>query len=136
MSTPSPTLPALLAVASGGATGSVVRSLLTDAGASVPATLAVNVVGCLALGVLVARVRGRGTAWLFAGPGLLGGFTTMSAWAEQSRTLTLDSSPALAALYVVLTPALCVGVALVGMRLASRRLGAGPGAAPAPETDR
>lgn len=115
----------LLAVAGGGATGAVLRSVLTDAGASVPATLAINVAGCLALGVLVARVRTRGATWLFVGPGLLGGFTTMSAWAEQSRTLALGGSPALAALYVVLTPALCVGVALVGMRLAARPSGAG-----------
>lgn len=103
----------------------MLRSVLTDAGASVPATLAINVVGCLALGVLVARLRARGAAWLFVGPGLLGGFTTMSAWAEQSRTLAFDGSPTLAALYAVLTPALCVGVALGGRHLASRPPGGG-----------
>lgn len=123
-----PSLPsALLAVSLGGAVGAVLRSVLTDTGSSVPATLAVNALGCLTLGILVARVPARGAAWLFVGPGVLGGFTTMSAWAEQSRALLADGSPTLAAAYVVLTPALCVGLALLGMRLAARRPAAGAG---------
>ena len=81
----------LFLVAAGGATGAVVRYLaggwtLRLLGGGWPyGTLLVNVVGGLAMGLLVAVLAARGGAdqerWrLLLGVGVLGGFTTFSAF--------------------------------------------------------
>jgi CrcB protein len=54
------------------------------------------------------------------GPGLLGGFTTVSTYADQARTLTADGDLGLAGIYVVGTLAAALGSALVGRRLSHR----------------
>lgn len=96
-----------LAVAAGGAVGASLRYLLGEA---VPdhdgfpwTTFAINVVGSFLLAALpaVERVR-RSTAWTVAlGPGLLGGFTTLSTYSEQARALLADERVGLAAAYLV-----------------------------------
>ncbi|HYY10809.1 MAG TPA: CrcB family protein [Kineosporiaceae bacterium] len=121
----------LAAVALGGVVGSEARYALTVAfpdGDGVPwTTFAVNVLGCLAIGVLMAGVRRR---WgvrrpllrPFAGVGVLGGFTTFSAYAVGVERL-LDAgrlAPALA--YVVLTPVAAVAAAAAGLTLGRRVL--------------
>src|SRR3954468_21827042 len=72
-------------IALGGVLGSEVRYALTvelpDAGRGVPwTTFAVNVIGCLAIGVLMVAVgrweTRRSLLRPFAGVGVLGGFTT------------------------------------------------------------
>jgi CrcB protein len=75
-----------------GGAGSVGRALVTHAvavhaGRGFPlGTFAVNLSGALALGVLVGA--GVGTTPLqLAGAGLLGGFTTFSAWMVESEAL-------------------------------------------------
>lgn len=75
----------LILVMTGGAIGAGARYLVGRALAShAPvATLAVNIVGCLLMGLLAAQLaRGTGSeAWrLFLGVGVLGGFTTFSAF--------------------------------------------------------
>jgi len=81
----------LLLVAAGGAVGAVTRYLvgvqsMRAFGTGWPwGTLAVNVVGGLAMGLLVATLAHRGGAdqerWrLLLGVGVLGGFTTFSAF--------------------------------------------------------
>lgn len=102
------------AVAVGGALGAALRwglelALGTDGWPW--ATLLVNVLGCAALAVLVTRAAPR-RPWLRAGvgTGLLGGFTTFSTYAVQVAALA-GGAPALALLYAVATPLLCVGAA-------------------------
>jgi fluoride exporter len=92
---------ALLLVASGGAAGSVLRYLVgllaTEvAGAGYPwGTLAVNVIGSAAIGVL-AGLGVQGELRLLLVTGFLGGFTTFSAFslevgamAQESRAMAL-----------------------------------------------
>ena len=73
-------------------------------------TLVINVLGCFALALLPAlpAVRDRALLALALGPGLLGGFTTLSAYAEEGRALVADGHPGLAAAYVVGTLGACL----------------------------
>lgn len=114
----------LVAVALGGALGSVVRWGLQDAvpdGGGVPwTTFAINLSGSalLAALVLLPLVR-RSATWSAAlGPGVLGGYTTFSATSEQGRALLADGDTALALAYLALTLVSCVGVAVLVGRLA------------------
>ncbi|GAA2171015.1 hypothetical protein GCM10009846_03340 [Agrococcus versicolor] len=81
-------------------------------------TLGINVVGALALGLLVARAWPVAPAWLQAGlgTGLLGGFTTFSALAlavaQQPSAMTLA--------YLAASIVLGVAAAWAGLRLGSR----------------
>lgn len=81
---------ALLAVTLGGGVGSALRYLISDPlNQRMPAfgTAIVNISGSLALGVLVGWYSNRdggGTLRLALGTGLLGGFTTFSAWMAES----------------------------------------------------
>ncbi|MGA8993860.1 MAG: CrcB family protein, partial [Nocardioidaceae bacterium] len=84
----------LVAVALGGAAGATVRHLLAGVlpggGAAFPwPTFAVNVSGCLLL-ALLAGLSAEGRRPLLAallGTGALGGYTTLSTYAEQARSL-------------------------------------------------
>jgi CrcB protein len=121
----------LVAVALGGAVGAVLRwacgELVAD-GAGFPwTTFAVNVVGCLAIGLLPALTR-RPVVLAALGPGLLGGFTTMSAYAEQSRALLAGGQTGTALAYLLGTLAAC----LAAVVLAGRLTGRGPGGAVEP----
>jgi CrcB protein len=110
MSSFSPAAFALVAI--GGAVGSVLRhavSLLAGAmfGLGFPwGTLAVNLIGSAAIGVLAGIGVSDGMRLLLA-TGMLGGFTTFSAFSLETGQL-LDRSPALAALYVAASVALGV----------------------------
>jgi CrcB protein len=122
--TPVPLAPLLLVVAVGGALGSLARYAVARGVPPEPneiplATLAVNVVGSLLLGVLVGGWPR--TRWLrpFVGTGVLGGFTTFSAFALETDRL-LEGRPALALTYVVMSLVLCLGAAAVGLRAAER----------------
>ncbi len=116
------TLTGVLCVAAGGALGSVARYLLTLAsiahlGAGFPwGTLAINVAGSALIGV--AAGLGVGGEWrLFLVTGVLGGFTTFSAFSLETGLLW-ERSPVLAAAYVAASLvlalaafALCFGLA-------------------------
>lgn len=115
----------LLLVAAGGAVGAVLRYAVDTAAPDslVPwPTLAINVVGAFALGLLpaLAVVRRSRRAALAVGPGLLGGFTTVSAWAGQVRHLADSGHVDLAGLHLALTLAAGLGAAALGQRLAHR----------------
>lgn len=98
----------LLAVMAGGAIGSAARwgvSLLLP----YPwATLAVNILGSALIGLLAAQGV-AGTARLFLVTGVLGGFTTFSAFSLEAALLW-ERAPWQAALYV----AASLGLGLVG----------------------
>jgi len=115
----------LSAVAVGGAVGTVLRAgVEVNLGAgSVPgtfpwSTLAINAVGSFLLGAL-SMWGGSLTWWVrpFLGTGVLGGFTTFSAYAVASDVLVLGGSLGPGVGYVVATPLLCVVAAALGSRL-------------------
>ena len=115
----------LLLVAAGGAVGTVLRYAVDTAAPDslLPwPTLAINVVGAFALGLLpaLAVVRRSRRVALTVGPGLLGGFTTVSAWAGQVRHLADSGHVDLAGLYLALTLAAGLGAAALGQRIAHR----------------
>ncbi len=114
---------ALAAVAAGGALGAVLRWAATYAvpdGSGFPwTTFAINVAGSLALALLPAAavIRRRHLLTLALGPGLLGGFTTFSAYAGQGRGLLGDGRPGPALAYLLGTVAACLVAVHVGRRL-------------------
>ncbi|WP_205473348.1 CrcB family protein [Nocardioides sp. SYSU D00038] len=124
MTSPSPR--ALAAVAVGGATGAVLRWAATDAvpdsGGWPWTTFAVNVSGALLLALLPAAPAVRRSEVLAAGlgPGLLGGWTTLSATSEQGRALVDAGRPGLAAAYLVGTLVAGLAAVALGSRLATR----------------
>ena len=125
----------LLFVAAGGALGASLRWLVATAINRHPVadvqvgTLAVNVLGCLAIGVLAAFLAGpphseRDGLRLFLIVGLLGGFTTYSAFAFESFSLVDSHHAGIAALYVLATNVLGIGAAWGGFTAASALRGA------------
>lgn len=114
-----------VAAALGGGLGALARwgvaeALPHDAGSWPWATLLVNVVGCLVLGVLIGRVFDRAPArpWLrpFLGTGVLGGFTTYSAFAVESVQLAEAGRTGTAAGYVLASVVGGVLAAALGLR--------------------
>jgi CrcB protein len=103
---------ALLAVAAGGALGAMARyaiDLMADRlGVALPwATLTINLVGSLLMGLLVSYVLthpARHLLWRpFLGAGVLGGFTTFSAFAGDAVLLADEGARAASAAYVAAT---------------------------------
>ena len=123
MSSRAPRPTDLLLVAAGGAAGAVLRwSIDTTAPHTLfpwP-TLGINVVGAFLLAMLptLAVVRRSRRVALALGPGVLGGFTTVSAWAGQVRDLADNGHVGLAGLYLGLTLAAGLGAAALGQRMA------------------
>lgn len=116
----------LVLVALGGAVGAVLRWWLgglapTDSGFPWT-TFAINVSGCVALACLpaAAAVRDRPAVAAALGPGVLGGYTTMSAFAEETRVLLADDRLGTAAAYVVGTVVVCLAAVLLAERLTGR----------------
>ena len=104
-----------MAVALGGAVGAVARWAIGEAFAVGPhelpwPTFVINVVGSFLLALLPAsrRVRRRRELAVALGPGVLGGFTTLSAYSEQSRTLLEGGRTGTALLYLVGTLVACL----------------------------
>ncbi len=113
----------LAAVAVGGAIGASGRWFVAwavDAMASVHqagtwpwATLIVNVVGCVLIGVAARRVDRNTTAWAFVVTGLLGGFTTFSALAVELNDMADAERLPLAVLYGAVTLAAGIGATAI-----------------------
>jgi CrcB protein len=102
-------------VAAGGAAGAVARYRLgvwfpTSSVGFPWTTLAINVSGSFLLALLPALTLVRRHPLLppLLGPGLLGGFTTLSAYSEQTRHLLDAGRTGVAAAYVVVTLAACL----------------------------
>jgi CrcB protein len=119
----------LLLVGIGGFAGSVLRYWLGGlAQASAPSsafplgTLVVNGLGCFAVGLVAELVEARG----FLRPetralvivGFLGGFTTFSAFANETVAAANDGAFRLAAGNVISTVVLCLGAAWAGRVIA------------------
>jgi CrcB protein len=123
--------PLWLAVAFGGALGSLCRYAVGAAslrllGPNFPwGTLFVNVVGSMAMGLfiawLVAREPHAPAMRAFIATGVLGGFTTFSAFALEAVTLWRDKSATVAAVYVAASVTLSI-IGLVAGLAAGRAL--------------
>jgi fluoride exporter len=126
---PAPRLSArvLGVVAAGGILGVAARELLLlpfaageaapDALALPAATMAVNVAGSLALGLVVGLLADRRPLTrAFVGTGVLGGFTTYSAFAVQSAVL-LAAAPWAGGALAIVSVLLGLAAAALGLRL-------------------
>ncbi len=92
----------LFPVMLGGAIGAGARYLLGFVLASPWTTLAVNLIGGLAMGLLIGALARESDSWrLFAGVGVLGGFTTFSAFGLESWSMIARGAYPLAAFYIV-----------------------------------
>ena len=114
----------LLSVAAGGALGASLRFLfglgvlrLTGPSEFPVAILSVNVLGSFLMGAFVVAAAQRGLTPLspFVMTGLLGGFTTFSAFSLEAVTLAARGQWTAAALYVVLSVALSLGGLVLGL---------------------
>jgi CrcB protein len=121
--------PATLVVAAGGALGALCRWLvaeaLPDVGGGFPwDVLLVNLLGCLLIGVLMVLVvekwPDRPLVRPFAGTGVLGGFTTFSAYVADARALVASGHAATAVAFVVVTLAGGLVAVVAGLRLTER----------------
>ncbi|MXG90147.1 CrcB family protein [Nocardioides flavescens] len=105
-----------LLVATFGALGGVIRWLLgdlaPDGSGFAWTTFAINVSGSAALAALpaIGAVRRRPALAAGLGSGLLGGYTTLSAYSEQTRALLADGRVALAGAYAAGTLLACLAV--------------------------
>ncbi len=121
----------LLLVGLGGAFGAIARYLLSGfvfhhySGWKFPLpTFLVNVVGCLVAGILAGFVVKQD--WfseqhrLFLFTGLLGGFTTFSAFGVETVHLLREGHVGIAALYVGLSVVVGIGALWLAMLVAGR----------------
>ena len=115
-----PTWRELVAVVTGALLGTGARLTIDTLVGQPVSTLAINVVGSFALGLLVARLWSSASPWLRAGlgAGLLGSFTTFSAVAVTAVELGVTWG---AAGYLALILALGLLGAWAGLRAGSRR---------------
>ena len=124
-----------LAVAAGGAIGASLRHLvglwsLRQFGPGLPVgTLGVNVVGSFLMGVLAAWLLARGAgqdagtgAALFLGTGVLGGFTTFSAFSLDAVRLLEARGVGAFAAYVGASVGLSLIAVVLGLALAKALL--------------
>lgn len=119
--TSSPLSQVLPVVAAGGAVGATGRwavgeVLTADVGAWPWATLVVNVVGALAIGVAGVAIDRDSLWWALVVTGVLGGFTTFSAFAVELNDLVEAGRTAVAVTYGAVTLAAGVAATLVAGR--------------------
>lgn len=105
-------------VALGGATGSVLRHLTVQAVGSPLGTLLVNVAGSFAIGILFVTLAGRGALAPLFMAGLLGGFTTFSAFSLDALKLWQAGQGGQALLYVGASVILSLLAVALGAELA------------------
>jgi CrcB protein len=120
-------MPVYLAVAAGGALGALARYSLDRvierrSFAVFPwSTFAINLSGCLAIGILVAALvdRHRTPLWLRTGLvlGLVGGYTTFSTFAQEALDLVEEGRPALSFAYAAGSVVLGLAAVALGTRI-------------------
>ncbi|MET9487697.1 CrcB family protein [Nocardia sp. NPDC006630] len=116
----------LAVIAAGGALGALARYGLaqvwpTHAGGFPWATFVTNVAGCFLIGVLMVVItdirKAHPLTRPFLGVGILGGFTTFSTYANETRALIQPGTVALAFTYLAATLLCALLAALAAMRL-------------------
>lgn len=117
----------LALIAAGGAIGSVARYLLggfvqkTTHLAFPIGTLVVNVLGCLAIGIIYRSLPPERAGSLASAAfvvGFCGGFTTFSTFSLETVGLILGGEWVKATMYVALSAVTCVAATAIGLRLA------------------
>jgi CrcB protein len=109
---------ALAFVAAGGALGSVARYLAFQLATPPWGTFGVNVLGSFLIGIAFVALAGRGPGQLFLVTGLLGGFTTFSAFSLDALRLVEDGRLTAACVYVLGTVVLSLLACLAGLVMA------------------
>jgi CrcB protein len=116
----------LLFIGTGSFIGGILRYLLSffitsRSNSSFPfGTFAVNIIGCLLIGLVFAISEKISLAqeWrLFLATGILGGFTTFSAFSNESLTLLRDGQFLIAGLYISLSVFVGIAATLIGYAL-------------------
>lgn len=117
----------ILLVAAGGTFGTAARLgmglVFPDLGALPLAVFFANVIGALLIGVLAARLPASADLRLAFGTGVLGGFTTYSAFMV-GTVMLWAAAPILAVAYAVGSLVLGLVAAALGLRLGRPRTGA------------
>ena len=116
-----------LLAAGGGAVGATMRwgvgETITPPDVGFPwHTFLVNIAGCLLIGVAARRLQRGSDAWYGVVTGVLGGLTTFSAFADETRALLADGHGFTAVAYVAASVA--VGFAAVELTRSGGRPGA------------
>jgi CrcB protein len=123
-------------VAAGSALGGLARFFVSGLvarafGETFPwGTMFVNVTGAFAIGVLAALARRQGVltlpaVWPIAVTGFLGSYTTVSSFSLQTLALAREGELLRSAGNIVLSLALCLGAAALGMAAALEATGEG-----------
>lgn len=118
-------MPAALAVALGGAAGGLLRYTLSglvsrSVGETFPwGTLAVNVSGCFAIGLLAPALQEGSLLRVAILTGLLGGYTTVSSFSLQTLTLLREGQWAAGLGNCALSVGLTLAAAAGGMLLST-----------------
>lgn len=119
-------VPILVSIALGGIVGAIARygaSRLWPTDGFPWTTLSVNATGCLLMGVLMAWLATRDKPHPllrpFLGVGILGGFTTFSTFAEETRALLDDGHAAEALAHLALSVVAGLAAVLAGRLLIS-----------------
>lgn len=105
-------------VALGGAIGSVLRYLMVAAIGAPIGTAAVNLVGSFVIGAVFVLFDARASWQLFLMTGVLGGFTTFSAFSLDTLKLVQSGQTLQAAFYVLASVALSLFAVALGVALA------------------
>lgn len=105
-------------IALGGAAGSVLRYLMVSAIGAPLGTAAVNVLGSFTIGVLFVLLGSRESWQFLLMTGLLGGFTTFSAFSLDTLKLVEAGQPLQAAAYVLGSVALSLIAVALGVAIA------------------
>jgi CrcB protein len=125
-------------VTAGGGLGGLARlglnTLLPHRGSGFPwSTFTANVAGCLLIGILMVAVLEAWPAWssvhhlrAFAGTGVLGGFTTFSAYTSDTRALLAGGHAVLGLAYLFGSLAAGLAAVLVGHQVARAAFGRVP----------
>jgi CrcB protein len=118
----------LAVIALGGGAGALSRYgislwLPTTPGHFPLGTFLINVVGCFLIGVLMVRWGQRPLLRPFLGVGFLGGFTTFSTYAVETRALLAPGEVPVALAYLLGTLAAAMFAVLAGVALTRKLLG-------------
>ena len=102
-----------LLIALGGSIGALVRYLIANkletVGTYFPLNiLMINFIGCFIIGIVIAIVDSKSQLFLFFSIGLLGSFTTMSAFSSQALELIINQKYLIATTYITLTVLSCI----------------------------